>query len=51
MGIAEESQTKLKAGDDAAEAEWFDINELPENMAFDHNEMVNFAVGRLKNEQ
>jgi 8-oxo-dGTP diphosphatase len=51
MGIADESQTELKAGDDAAEAKWFDINELPENMAFDHNEMVNFAVGRLKNEQ
>jgi 8-oxo-dGTP diphosphatase len=48
MGVAAENQTKLKAGDDAAEAEWFDINELPKNMAFDHNEVVNFAVGRLK---
>ena len=51
MGIAAESQTKLKAGDDAAEAQWFDINELPENLAFDHNEMVRFAVEKLKNER
>jgi 8-oxo-dGTP diphosphatase len=50
LGIAAEDQTKLKAGDDAAQAEWFDINNLPENMAFDHDEVVKFAVGKLKNE-
>ena len=40
MGVADEEQRQLKAGDDAAEAKWFDINELPDNMAFDHNEIV-----------
>jgi 8-oxo-dGTP diphosphatase len=50
MGVAAEEQRQLKAGDDAAEAQWFDIDELPENLAFDHNEMVRFAVRRLKNE-
>jgi 8-oxo-dGTP diphosphatase len=50
MGIAAENQTKLKAGDDAAKAEWFDIDELPEDMAFDHNEVIRFAIGKLKNE-
>ena len=50
MGIAKEEQTKVRAGDDAAEAEWFDIDELPEDLAFDHNEVIRFAVGKLKNE-
>jgi 8-oxo-dGTP diphosphatase len=50
MGVATEDQTNLKAGDDAAQAEWFDIDELPEDMAFDHDEVVRFAVGKLKNE-
>ncbi len=48
MGIASEEQTKIKAGDDAAQAQWFDIEELPEDMAFDHNEVVKFAVEKLK---
>jgi len=47
MGIATEGQTWIKAGDDAAKAQWFDIEELPEDMAFDHNEVVRFAIERL----
>ena len=48
MGIATEEQTRIKAGDDAAEAQWFDIEKLPEDMAFDHNEVVRFAIEKLK---
>ena len=48
MGIATEEQTGIKAGDDAAQAQWFDIEELPSNMAFDHNEVVRFAIAKLK---
>jgi 8-oxo-dGTP diphosphatase len=48
MGIAEEGQDRLRAGDDAAEAKWFDIDKLPESMAFDHREVVRFAIGKLK---
>jgi len=48
MGIATEGQDKIKAGDDAANAQWFDIEELPEDLAFDHNEVVRFAVEKLK---
>jgi len=47
MGIATEGQDTIKAGDDAAKAQWFDIEELPENMAFDHNEVVRFAIEKL----
>ncbi|MCP4611531.1 MAG: NUDIX hydrolase [Planctomycetes bacterium] len=50
IGVATEEQTKLEAGDDAAEAQWFDIEELPEDLAFDHDEVIRFAVGKLKNE-
>jgi 8-oxo-dGTP diphosphatase len=33
-------------GDDAAEAKWFDIRELPP-LAFDHARVTDFAIGRL----
>jgi len=48
MGIAPTGRTRVAGGDDAAEARWFDIDRLPENMAFDHAEVVAMAVGRLK---
>ena len=48
MGIAKNGLNKIKAGDDAAKAHWFDIDKLPENMAFDHNEVAEFAIRKLK---
>jgi 8-oxo-dGTP diphosphatase len=47
MGIAKEGVNKIKAGDDAAEVRWFDIENLPEDMAFDHNEVVEFVIRKL----
>jgi len=38
---------KPQGGDDASEAEWFNIKELP-NLAFDHKEIINVALNRLK---
>lgn len=37
------------SGDDAAEARWFNINNLP-NLAFDHDEVLQLALKKL-NEQ
>jgi ADP-ribose pyrophosphatase YjhB (NUDIX family) len=48
MGIASAKQRRIKAGDDAAEAKWFDIENLPKNLAFDHDETTKFAIARLK---
>jgi 8-oxo-dGTP diphosphatase len=48
MGIASTRQRRIKAGDDAAKAKWFDIENLPKNLAFDHNEVTKFAIARLK---
>lgn len=36
-----------KAADDAKEAKWFSINNLPE-LAFDHLEIINFSLEKLK---
>ncbi|MEQ9351687.1 MAG: NUDIX domain-containing protein [Vicingaceae bacterium] len=38
---------KLKASTDAEEANWFSISELPD-LAFDHNEIVETAIKRLR---
>jgi 8-oxo-dGTP diphosphatase len=46
IGITKDN--KIKSGDDAAEARWFDITKLPENMAFDHNDVAAVAIERLK---
>lgn len=46
-GTITEGRDKVRAGDDAAEARWFNIHNLPENMAFDHDEMIRTAIERL----
>jgi len=48
MGIIAEGLDRIKAGDDAEDAQWFNINDLPSNMAFDHVIMAEFAFARLK---
>ncbi|MDD5010917.1 MAG: NUDIX hydrolase, partial [Phycisphaerae bacterium] len=40
--------TKIKSGDDATEAKWFEIDKLPENMAFDHDNVAATAIKKLK---
>jgi len=48
MGIASLGKNKIKAGDDAAQARWFDIEKLPKDMAFDHKEITKLAIRKLK---
>jgi len=42
-----ESKPIAKAGDDAAKAKWFPIDELPP-LAFDHKQVVELAIARIK---
>jgi 8-oxo-dGTP diphosphatase len=46
-GVATVGQDKIHPGDDAAKAKWFDIENLPEDLAFDHNEIIKFATEKL----
>jgi 8-oxo-dGTP diphosphatase len=46
FGIAEKDWGQIKAADDAADAQWFDIDRLP-SMAFDHDEIARCAIERM----
>ena len=48
MGIVDKDKSKVEAGDDAAQARWFDIEELPKDLAFDHNEVTKYVIRKLK---
>jgi 8-oxo-dGTP diphosphatase len=47
-GIAGKGQAAVRGGDDAAEAKWFPIDRLPDNLAFDHDRVARVAIARLK---
>jgi len=48
FGIATKGKNKIKAGDDAAKVRWFDIDKLPADLAFDHNDVTRLAIKKLK---
>ena len=45
-GTAGPGNAAVKAGDDAAEAAWFDIDKLPE-LAFDHDKIAKMAIEKM----
>lgn len=47
FGIAGKDAPEIHAGDDAANAQWFDLDNLP-GMAFDHDQIARCAVDRLQ---
>lgn len=47
-GVATAGQDRIRPGDDAAKAKWFDIEELPEDLAFDHDEMIKCGIENLR---
>ena len=46
LGYAESTAEPI-AADDAKEAQWFAVNDLPE-LAFDHDEIIKFALLKIK---
>lgn len=44
----ETQDTNVIASDDAKNAIWFDLNELPTNMYSDHNEIINYALDTIR---
>jgi 8-oxo-dGTP diphosphatase len=46
-GVATGGQDKIRPGDDAAKAKWFGIENLPRDLAFDHDEIIKFAIKKL----
>ncbi|WP_299524629.1 NUDIX domain-containing protein [Winogradskyella sp.] len=47
FGLVRPNTFKIFASTDAEEVQWFNINELPE-LSFDHEEILNMAIKRLK---
>jgi 8-oxo-dGTP diphosphatase len=45
-GTTDHSNSKISAGDDASEAEWFPITSLPK-LAFDHSNIIDLALGKI----
>jgi 8-oxo-dGTP diphosphatase len=46
FGLAGSDNTSIKAGDDAADARWFPIDQMPE-LAFDHKKVVKLALSKI----
>ncbi len=48
IGVVGPDNMQVTPGDDAAEAKWFDIDDLPP-MAFDHDKVAEMAIDEFKN--
>jgi 8-oxo-dGTP diphosphatase len=47
FGLLDKNEDQVKAGDDAADVRWCDMEHLPP-MAFDHDDIARYAVAKLK---
>lgn len=47
MAFVRQEKYEVIAGDDAAKAQWFPVNSLPQ-LAFDHKEIITLALNKLR---
>ena len=47
-GLVKPSNHQLNASTDAEDVQWFSVNNLPKELAFDHLNIINVALDRLK---
>lgn len=47
LAFVRQEKYEVIAGDDAAKAQWFPVNQLPE-LAFDHKEIIRVALDKLR---
>lgn len=48
FALVNEVSITVRAGDDAKEAAWFPVNEIPRLLAFDHGKILVYALQRLR---
>lgn len=46
--LVKKNAYRIHGGDDAVEAKWFSIDNLPQNLAFDHSEIIDLAISTLR---
>lgn len=49
LALLDNSRLPIQATGDAKEVKWFDIKDLPKKLAFDHQDIINYALERLRN--
>jgi 8-oxo-dGTP diphosphatase len=47
--LIDHTKVNAIAGDDAKDAKWFKISQLPKILSFDHSRIINDAINRIKN--
>ena len=48
LALINRRKHRVQSGSDARDAKWWNINELPKQLAFDHSKILKFAISRLK---